>query len=453
MEKSKIREKLLLLEKEVLVEALLEASYRDDITTSVIHRLVSKESENLIRFKSRLKSLSDRNYFISWREVSYFADELADMLDNLRAAATSPKEGLELLKLFFSYDQIIIEMCDDSSGFVGDVFRYNASEMFEEYATQCADKDYLADLLLSLVLDNEYGLRDMLADQADKFLPEGKLRDMFDQLWQRCHELDNKLYSYSNEMILLQKIASLLYDPILYEKALSLEDNSNEDYKNFRLGKMYFKAKDYQKSKSYLEKVDKKASPYLSELSELLSELYTQLGDIESVKKIAWERFRKSRSVTFFYKVLELEGKERESELLSDELSLIHKDQTLSMHNAEFLLEMKLYEDLESYLFQRKHLLNGDSYYSLLDLAEVLEDKQYVLTASLIYRALLDSILRRGYSKAYHHGVRYLKKLDKLANRIQDWKGCQEQEDYFYEVKTHHGRKHSFWAKYNPKGN
>lgn len=55
------------------------------------------------------------------------------------------------------------------------------------------------------------------------------------------------------------------------------------------------------------------------------------------------------------------------------------------------------------------------------------------LRASVVYRALLESILARAQTRYYHHGVRYLKKLHMLSAAIEDWRGippCQVQRGY-----------------------
>ncbi len=52
------------------------------------------------------------------------------------------------------------------------------------------------------------------------------------------------------------------------------------------------------------------------------------------------------------------------------------------------------------------------------------------LCASVIYRALLDSILRRGQTKTYPHGVRYLRKLDLLARSVPDWRKVEPHDAY-----------------------
>jgi len=71
--------------------------------------------------------------------------------------------------------------------------------------------------------------------------------------------------------------------------------------------------------------------------------------------------------------------------------------------------------DLEEYLFQRIGHLDGNLYYSLLPLAEALEKGGKPLSSSLIYMALIDSILTRALSQYYHHAVKYLKKRDRHA--------------------------------------
>jgi len=73
------------------------------------------------------------------------------------------------------------------------------------------------------------------------------------------------------------------------------------------------------------------------------------------------------------------------------------------------------------------------------------------LAASIIYRSLLSSVLERGYTKAYPHGIRYLKKLDKLAASISDWNTFDDHKEFKDDIYEAHGRKRSFWSKYKVK--
>ncbi len=57
----------------------------------------------------------------------------------------------------------------------------------------------------------------------------------------------------------------------------------------------------------------------------------------------------------------------------------------------------------------------GNRYSTLIKYSEAFEQRDKLVMCSLNYRALVDSILARALSKYYHHAVKYLKKLDKIA--------------------------------------
>ncbi len=69
----------------------------------------------------------------------------------------------------------------------------------------------------------------------------------------------------------------------------------------------------------------------------------------------------------------------------------------------------------------------------------------------MAYRALLESILARAQSKYYHHGARYLRKLDSIAEAITDWKELIPHDQHKEALREKHKRKYSFWGKYEGK--
>ena len=132
-------------------------------------------------------------------------------------------------------------------------------------------------------------------------------------------------------------------------------------------------------------------------------------------------------------------------------MAQILKSDRLRETDAEFLIFIGKIDEAEEYLLKRADQLDGNYYGSLLSLAEVMESENRNLVTSLIYRSLLISILERGYTKAYPHGIRYLKKLDKLATSIADWKEFNHHEAFKEQIVQAHGRKRSFWSKYEVK--
>jgi len=86
--------------------------------------------------------------------------------------------------------------------------------------------------------------------------------------------------------------------------------------------------------------------------------------------------------------------------------------------------------------------------YSLLPLAECMERAERRLAATVIYRALTVSILKRAVTKYYHHGVRYLRQLDVIAGKISEWRVFMDRKEYLDFLRQTHGRKSSFWKQY-----
>jgi len=59
--------------------------------------------------------------------------------------------------------------------------------------------------------------------------------------------------------------------------------------------------------------------------------------------------------------------------------------------------------------------------------------------------------LARALSKYYHHGVRYLRRLDQLSEMIDRWGDVQPHDAYSENLRTTHARKSSFWSRYQGK--
>ena len=89
---------------------------------------------------------------------------------------------------------------------------------------------------------------------------------------------------------------------------------------------------------------------------------------------------------------------------------------------AYYLVCRHEYQIAEKTIVKNQAQFDGDNYPILLEIAKSME-KQCPLAATVLYRALLDSILKRGISKYYSHALRYCKKLFKLdkKKRCLEW--------------------------------
>ena len=444
---TKIRNKLTALGPEKLADALLKMAAHHHEADELVERLVATPKEKVKRFKTKLTGLKRARRFIGWREVGGFARELSGLLADLEESVEDGKTGVELVARFFECDRAVFERCDDSSGMVGDVFRYDASKLFARFAADCPDKKWLGKLLIKLFGGNDYGARDYLLESAAKFMPEENLRELAGQFWQLA-EAEKNEYQGRSWYRGVEELADQLGDAPLFEKARLAAWGEPGTAACLDIASTYLKTGEAQTALDWIKRDKEPGTFQADKRDQLLQAIYTELGESEKVTEIAWKRFRGYRCIDGLGELLAVIGQKQKETVIADQAKAILAEKRFRGSDADFLLQTGCLAQAENYLLQSAEQFNGDSYGSLLPLAQAMEKAERHLAATMLYRALLDSILRRGQTKTYPHGVRYLKKLDTMALSISDWQGFTSHEIYKKELRLAHSRKHSFWGKY-----
>ncbi len=121
------KNKLISLGPEVLADALIEAAHQSDFVHDKIEQLISTPQENIERFKKKLSGLKRSTRFISWKEIHEFSHKLEMILQDLKSGIEDPIIGLKLVSDFYKTDNSVFERCDDSSGHVSCIYRYQDS--------------------------------------------------------------------------------------------------------------------------------------------------------------------------------------------------------------------------------------------------------------------------------------------------------------------------------------
>ena len=403
------RKRLIGLGPDALADVLLELAARHEGVQDRVARLVASPKENVRRFRAKLAGLKRSTRFVPYRESGAFANELVALLADLEAGVDDPLSGLRLVAKFFEADDAIFSRSDDSSGSIGDVFRFNASDLFATYAARCDDKAAVRDVVFALLKDDDYGVRDSVVSCAASYLPETELRVLVERFWQRAREKADE-YGRSGRLHLVESLAEQLRDAPLFERV------RREGWPNLGtaacldIARVYFDSGDATTALTWLERVPDTEHFQAYERNQLLAKVYDRLGRKEDHAKIAWRIFRSSRSAVGLDELLAVIGAEQRERVIAGETRLILENEALSTVDASFLIAVERLDDAESYLLERASQLNGEYYSSLLPLADAMETAGRELAASVIYRALLESILKRAISKYYTHGVRYLKK-------------------------------------------
>ncbi len=444
------KQKLIDLGADALADALLNLAVHSDEADDLIEQLIATPKENVQRFKKKLSSLKKRKRFISWRESASFARELEMLLQDLKSGVDDPLTGVELVAAFYETDNNIFEMCDDSSGNIGDVFRYDAKELFVEYASRCTDKEKIADIILQVNQKDNYGIRDTLIDCAGECLPEEDIRTIIATL-QKWADKEKDEYGKRHHLMLIESLARQIKDAKLFERTRIASWGKLSTAALIDIARVYLESGDVETAHSWLKKIPEGETYQAYERDKLLEEIYHRQGDSEKLTELLYQKFRSYHSTDTLQAFLDVIGHDKRDVVVADEVEQILKAERLREHDAEFLIAIGKMDEAEAYLLKRGDQLDGNHYGSLLSLAEAMESENRHLVASLIFRSLLLSILERGYTKAYPHGIRYLKKLDKLAVGVADWKEFNNHEVFKKQIIEVHGRKRSFWSKYEVK--
>ncbi len=399
-------------------------------------------------FKSRLATIKRSRRFIRWGESAAFAHELSALLAELDADVTDPRCGCDLVAAFFRADRATLGRCDDSSGHLGDVFRLEAAGLFAAYARRCPDKEWLADLVFELNRDDDFGVRDHVLESAAEYLPEPLVRDLIRRFLAEAARYPTGDFAGHHWSRLAETLARQLSDAPLFEQIRRASWGVSSVASRLDIGRVYLESGDARTALSWCEQVPVSEHFQQDERDALLLAALTQLGNQPRREEVAWRIFRRARGKLELAALLAVIGEDRQATVIEAETTAILATPGLSHTDTAFLIEVGRLDAAERYLLDRAALLDGDYYDRLLPLAEAMEACLRPVAASLIYRALLDSILRRARSTIYGHGVRYLRKLDLLATVVTDWRRQPGHDAYLAALRLAHGRKSSFWGRY-----
>jgi len=444
------RGKLIDLGAERLADALLELAQTSGEAENLAERLVATPADSLRRFKTKLASLKRGRRSIDWRGARNFARELEGLLEDLRAGVPDPEAGLNLVVSFYEADEAVFESCDDSSGTLGDLFRSPARDLFAEYAAACPDKERLMERLTALYAGDGYGVRGYLLEAADRFLDQERLQALARAFLKRAEKETPDSYQASHWLVGAKILARAARDASLFETACRAANPELIGTACEEIAAMHLEAGDATTALAWLDRAPPASVYGDNDRQRLRLKICAKLGRHDDVMKAAWSLFRAHRSRDSLAALLEVIGNEQRDAVIAAEATRILDAATLSHADAAFLVDMGRLDEAEEYLQKRAAALNGDLYTLLLPLAKAMEEHGRPLTASLIYRALIDSVLRKAQSKYYPHAVRYLKKLAALAPTVADWRGFSPQAEYEAGLRQEHGRKSAFWSRYSP---
>lgn len=413
--------------------------------------MTNSDTQAVKDFKKAVTAAKNRRDMFWRSQAPELALMLTEELEQLKKAVKDPQVGAEALIDFYKRDAEIFEKCDDSFGNVGDIFRITAVEMFADYASRCTDKDKIADQVLLLQEDSNYGVRDILIDKASCFLDKRGIERLIDII-ERKVPTGQDIISQRPWLFMIESLARQIKDGALFERTRERNWQGLNSRAYIEIAKVYFFSGDASTAYDRLQKAAECGARDDYDYTELFREVCRALGKTEEVSRVSWDIFHRHRCLDTLNELISQIGEDKRAETIYKEVDLIMEAKELSITDAQFLLDVGEGQGAQDYIMARREQLDGEQYYHLPPLAENLEAKGLYFAAVVIYRALLEANLAKALSKYYSHGVRYLLRLDALADHIADWRGIEPHAGYVQKIRQQHGRKSAFWAKYELKG-
>lgn len=416
-----------------LADALMELAQRNEKVGDYIDTLIAPEDSLAAVYRNRIHDVECCGDFISYSRTFDKAEDMNHLLLDIVDKVKNVKECFDLIVAFIETDQKVYEACDDSSGAVGDVY-HEACEYFAEYAAKLNNEEYCKEIFIRLVLDDNYGTRDPLTNKVTSFFSEKTLTDLVD------HFLSCPQKSYDPAGSIATSIAWSLPDSNLYKKCCRRWCSGNMD---LQVAKHHLHHGRLDEALVLLNK----DSSYTHEKDELLKTIYEQKGDKKNLFTVLNRIFLRTPNVNIFKEAQKTAPAEQQQNLLQEFTYKLMTSKHGITEKILFLLETEQTSTAAKIVLGNIDEFDGGQYYSLLPLVHHLEDS-YPLEASLLYRKLVLGNLEPAKSNYYQHGVRYLKALDDLSKEVNDWKWFPVHEEFKAELREVHGRKKSFWAKY-----
>lgn len=417
------------------------------------------------KIRTKIGGLRRTKRFVRWGEDRKEADKLRDILvllepDPITGAEIEPLAGAMLAADFLETDRVTFERSDDSNGIIQDVYWLDAVAAFMRFAVKCTDHDALATRVLALQEDDAWGIRMELVRRASEFLPEGHLRMMMERCAERADETqglaseDSTDWRHEGWLQRVGLLARQLRDAETFARVRRSERRASAAAE-FDIALVYVENGRHEEALTTLANLQGTSGrswiskdPSESHVDELLLVIYAALGDADKRAEVAWRYFRDHRTTKRLGVLLEVVGPGERERVLDEEQASIMASAGESLSDAQFLIDVGRTAAAEAYLVSRHEQIEGRYYPQLRKLGKAFEADDYPLGASVVYRALITTVLDEGRAKAYRFAASDLRKLDRLADAIGTWESVPTHEAFKAGLLERHGRKRRFWMQY-----
>lgn len=129
-------------------------------------------------------------------------------------------------------------------------------------------------------------------------------------------------------------------------------------------------------------------------------------------------------------------------------LFMLFKKRQWCVNNVLYMVGAGHGDQASRYTIERRREVTDWNHRRLAILAGAFANDSYPLAATIIYRVLVESTLKRGHPKAYAKGCDYLITLKVTEKAVRDWQGVEEHRDFAARMRKDYRSRRGFWKTY-----
>ncbi len=402
----------------------------------------------------RIAALARSRKFLDWHEVPTLAAELAALREGIVAelGSSDPRAAMDQLWRFLEIAQVTVERVDDSNGTIGDVFHDAAADLGALLAKlPNLDRRVFAERLHAALGSDDYGVFARIIETGALGLCEdgrARLRELLkteiaalprrrdEESWRDTGWPRARLSHH------LAALADAEGDVDAYIEAIVL--GAREHIDAAAVAERLLAASRPEEALAWVEKDRRSQGPYDLRLASLRIAALDALGRTAQAQALRWQAFEQTLSATHLRDHLkrlpDFDDIEAERQAIAHAMTFPNALAALS-----FLIDWPAHEAAATLVHTRLGELDGRHYETLGKAAEPLADK-WPGAATLLYRAMVLSVLERGLSKGYKYAARDLGSAALVAKRLPAESGSPEHAAFVASLKAKHGRKYGFWT-------
>ncbi|MDR1236026.1 MAG: hypothetical protein LBJ96_03385 [Holosporaceae bacterium] len=429
--------------------------------------------------KKEISSLKRSSRFIDYYKARDFFRYLYGIRDSIvDLSKKHPKEAFILMKKFVESHESVMDRCDDSDGIISESYVDACDEFGEIGKLADVSIDEAVDLVFEMFTENSYGMYDHVIRSFKDVLKNDGLELLKSRFLSRLSEseieaqtAEKKKYLDSQRMMDFKTRKVITFsledckEKVIKDISRNIENGLREIADCRSDVDAYIQACVFPKT-SYnyddFRDSDKKriASRLLnqkraSEVLEWLNEMEEDSWDSEPIKlriaalellnrteeaqqeRISWFNLTLSHSI--FREIMEHATPQFREEFQKEAIKTIFNSDRVSTA-LDFFVQRKFIDECSILVQSKVDSLSEESYYSVRPAAKMLRDK-HPLSATLLYRKMIDCIAGKGESKYYDYAVKDLLTCEELSKKIDDYKCFKSHGEYFADFQEKHKRK------------